>query len=234
MQPKFIIHSEVPLDKGFKLTMDHRAVNKYLEVLLRLGSDSLKDEMVRLDKHTEGLARSVEVQQVPLPSLPPEIKTPSNNQPGLLLPKPSTDKSATHLIRIPKFHKQRHSTLAMRQTQPARTRRKPALQARETMEIDLDSSIFLEATAFGELRARMAAMHISKCIVKPGGRRPLALIADSIILSSLNGCTVTTAFGGSIRFASNINKLHLECESAIFFALLATSIALLSSFRSCM
>ncbi|KAG5445176.1 hypothetical protein CSKR_103349 [Clonorchis sinensis] len=155
--------SEAPLDKDSKLTIGHRAVYSYLKVSVRLGSDSFKAEIARLDKHTEELARSVEVQQVPLSSFPdPGIRAPNNNQPGLLLPKPSTEKSVTPLIRIPKFREQRRSAMTMRQTQPAGTRRKPALQEKETMEVDLDGSTILETTVIRDVRVRAAAMYAAK------------------------------------------------------------------------
>ncbi|KAG5454091.1 hypothetical protein CSKR_110514 [Clonorchis sinensis] len=155
--------SEVPLHKGSNLTMGRKAVYNYLEALLRLGSNSFKAELARLDQHTEELARSVRVRQVPLPSVPdPEVRTPNNNQPRLLLPKPSTTKSTAPSIRIPQFRKQRRLAMAMRQTQPAGTRRKPALHEIEIMEVDPDSSTGLETTVISDIRLWTASMYTAR------------------------------------------------------------------------
>ncbi|OON13909.1 hypothetical protein X801_10306 [Opisthorchis viverrini] len=169
--------SEVPLDKGSKLSIGHRAVYNYLEVLLRLGSDSFKAEIASLDKHTDELARSVGVQQVPLPRFRgPKIRASNSNPPGLLLSKPSTDKSSAPSIRIPKFRKQRRSAVFMGKTTPAGTRRKPALQERQTTEVDLDSlpsrkQRSSEILEYGQLQCTWP-----KSIVEPGDMFPLAIL----------------------------------------------------------
>ncbi|OON19159.1 hypothetical protein X801_04976 [Opisthorchis viverrini] len=70
--------SVFPLDKGSKLVVGHRDAFNYLEVLLRLGSDSFRAET---DKRADDLARTVGMQQMPLSKFSgTELRTPYNNK----------------------------------------------------------------------------------------------------------------------------------------------------------
>ncbi|GAA48776.1 hypothetical protein CLF_102019 [Clonorchis sinensis] len=75
---------------------------------------------------------------------------------------PSTTKSTAPSIRIPQFRKQRRLAMAMRQTQPAGTRRKPALHEIEIMEVDPDSSTGLETTVISDIRLWTASMYTAR------------------------------------------------------------------------